>query len=81
MECEVYCINKKTGDILWTGSASKIDGEPSTLPKMDMEAGLAVSTAATNGKVICAVFANGNLICFNMNGKLKWVEKYRSSCN
>ena len=39
---------------------------------MDQEAGLAVSTAATNGKVVCAVFANGNLICFDMNGKQKW---------
>jgi outer membrane protein assembly factor BamB len=39
---------------------------------MDREAGLAVSTAATNGKVVCAIFANGNLVCFDMEGKLKW---------
>ena len=44
MMCEVYCINKKTGEILWTGSASDIPGEPAVLPKMDQEAGLAVST-------------------------------------
>jgi outer membrane protein assembly factor BamB len=73
-ECEVYCINKKTGDILWIGSAFNITGEPSVLPKVDQDAGLAASTVATNGKEICAVFANGNLICFDMNGKRKWAK-------
>lgn len=71
-DCEVYCIDKKTGEIRWTGSASNITGEPAELPEMDQEAGLAVSTAATDGKVVCAVFANGNLICFDMDGKKKW---------
>ena len=72
--CEVYCINKKTGKILWTGSASDIPGEPAVLPKTDPEAGLAVSTAATNGKAVCAVFSNGNLVCFDMDGKRKWAK-------
>ncbi len=70
--CEVYCINKITGEIMWTGSASNIPGEPAVLPKMDQEAGLAVSTAATNGNVVCAVFANGNVVCYDLEGKLKW---------
>lgn len=74
MECEVYCINKKTGDVLWTGSAFNIPGEPTELPKIDQEAGLAVSTVATNGKEVCAVFANGNIICFDMNGNKKWAK-------
>jgi outer membrane protein assembly factor BamB len=72
--CEVYCIDKKTGKILWTGSASDIPGEPAVLPKMAQEAGLAVSTVATNGKVVCAVFSNGNLVCFDMDGKQKWAK-------
>lgn len=72
MLCELYCINKKTGEIIWTGSASNISGQPAVLPKMDQEAGLAVSTVATNGKLVCAVYANGNLICFDMDGKQKW---------
>ena len=69
---DVYCIDKKTGSILWTGSASSIPGEPAEPPKMDREAGLAVSTAATNGDVVCAIFANGNLVCFDLEGKQKW---------
>jgi outer membrane protein assembly factor BamB len=72
--CEVYCINKKTGEIIWTGSASDIPGEPAVSPEVDQDAGLAASTVATNGKEICAVFANGNLVCFDMDGKRKWAK-------
>ncbi len=73
-QCEVYCINKKSGDILWIGNASGIPGEPDELPDMDQDAGLAVSTVATNGDEVCAVFANGNLICFDMDGKQQWAK-------
>jgi outer membrane protein assembly factor BamB len=72
--CEVYCINKKDGKILWTGTASDISGEPTELPRTDPEAGLAVSTVATNGKAVFAVFANGNLVCFDMDGAKKWAK-------
>ena len=71
---DIYCIDKKSGSLLWTGSAINIPGESSELPKMDREAGLAVSTAATNGKVVCAIFANGNLICLDMDGKQIWAK-------
>jgi outer membrane protein assembly factor BamB len=70
--CEVYCIDKKTGKLLWTGSASGIAGEPAEDPKTDQETGLAASTAATNGKYVCAAFANGNLVCFDLDGNKKW---------
>ncbi len=70
--CEIYCINKQTGALIWTGTASGIQGEPAVLPEMDQEAGLAVSSVATNGKEVCAIFANGNLICFDMDGNLQW---------
>jgi outer membrane protein assembly factor BamB len=73
-QCEIYCVDKNSGAIIWTGSASGLPGEPAELPKMDREGGLAVSTAATNGKVVCAIFANGNLICFDLKGKQKWAK-------
>ena len=73
-QCNIYCIDKKSGTILWKGPASNIPGEPAEAPKMDREGGLAVSTAATNGKVVCAIFANGNLVCFDLDGKQKWAR-------
>ena len=71
-ECEVYCIDKKTGKILWTGKASNFPGEPEVLPETDRDAGLAASTVAVNDKVVCAIFANGNLASFDHEGKLLW---------
>ncbi|HUX57647.1 MAG TPA: PQQ-binding-like beta-propeller repeat protein [Bacteroidales bacterium] len=71
-DLEVFCIGKKTGKILWTGLASNIEGEPDEVPETDQDAGMAVSSAAVNKNVVCAVFANGNLVCFDHDGKLKW---------
>jgi outer membrane protein assembly factor BamB len=71
-ECQVYCIDKKSGKIIWTGMASNIPGEPEVSPETDQDTGLAASTAAVNKKVVCAVFANGNLVCFDHDGKLLW---------
>ncbi len=71
-ECEVYCIDKKTGDLLWTGHVSNIPGEPDVSPETDHDTGLAASTVAVNDEVVCAVFANGNLACFDHDGKLLW---------
>ena len=72
--CEVYCINKTNGEILWTKSVNNIPGEPSVPPETDFEAGLAVSTAATNGELVCAIFATGNLICLDPDGETKWAK-------
>ncbi len=73
-ELFVYCIDKETGEILWTGSASNIEGEPEVPPETDFDAGLAVSTVATNGDEVCAVFATGNLVCFDLDGNQKWAK-------
>jgi outer membrane protein assembly factor BamB len=72
LNCMVHCYDKNSGKMLWSASASGISGEPSELPKMDADGGLAVSSAAANGKAVCAIFANGNLICLDLNGNKKW---------
>ena len=71
-DCEIYCINKKTGETIWTGSGSGFPGASSEVPESDAEAGMAVPTAAVSENEVCAVFGNGNLVCFDHNGKLKW---------
>jgi outer membrane protein assembly factor BamB len=72
--CEVYCLDKNNGDIIWTASASDLPGEPEELPEMDPDAGLAVSTAAVNEYGVCAIYANGNLICLDHDGNRKWAK-------
>lgn len=70
---EVYCYNKQTGVLLWKGSVDNIPGEPDEPPKAP-DSGLAAPTAATNGTVVCAIFATGNLICFDMEGNRLWAK-------
>jgi len=80
-DCEVYCIDKKSGEILWSASASGIPGEPSVVPEMDYDAGMAVSTAAVNASSVCAIFANGNLICLDHDGNTKWAKNLETPEN
>ncbi|MBN1107517.1 MAG: PQQ-like beta-propeller repeat protein [Bacteroidales bacterium] len=72
LECFVHCYDKNNGTLLWTSAVSGLPGEPAELPKMDRDAGLAVSSAAVNAKAVCAIFANGNLAAFDHDGNSKW---------
>jgi len=80
-DCEVYCINKNTGEIEWSVSASGIPGEPDVEPETDFETGIAASTAATDGKSVCAIFGNGNLVCLDMEGNRKWAKNIGTPAN
>lgn len=71
---ELYCYDLTTGDLLWKLAATNIPGSPSTMPKTTDDTGLAASTVATNGKQVCAVFASGDLICADMEGKKLWTK-------
>lgn len=69
---DLYCIDKDNGKILWTGSGTGFQGSSTETPESDAEAGMAVPTAAVNENVVCAMFGNGNLVCYDHNGNLKW---------
>ena len=71
---ELYCIELNSGKLLWTLSADNIAGSPASMPKTSDDTGLAASTVATNGKQVCAVFASGDLICADMEGKRLWAK-------
>ena len=79
--CEVFCINKNTGEIEWSAPASGIPGEPPVPPETDYETGIAAPTAATDGKSVCAIFANGNLVCLDMDGNRKWAKNIGTPAN
>lgn len=71
---ELYCFDLWTGELNWTVKADGISGSPATLPKVAEDTGLAASTVATNGKQVCAVFATGDVICADMDGKRLWAK-------
>lgn len=71
---EIYCIDKNKGEILWTGSGSDFTGSSTDLPENDEEAGMAVPTPAVCEDGVCAIFGNGNLVAYSLDGKRKWAK-------
>ncbi|MBN8461050.1 MAG: PQQ-binding-like beta-propeller repeat protein [Verrucomicrobia bacterium] len=70
--CEVYCYHAGTGELRW----KKTLAPPATPPKEPMEVpeftGCAASTMATDGTRAFAIFNNGELAAFAMDGTPLW---------
>ncbi len=71
---ELYCYDVWTGELRWTLKADNIAGSPSTMPSVNDDTGLAASTVATNGDQVAAIFATGDVICADMEGKRLWAK-------
>jgi outer membrane protein assembly factor BamB len=64
----VYCLNKRTGAILWDQVAA--EGVPKV--KRHIKSSHASSTPATDGKYVVAFFGSEGLFCYDLKGKLQW---------
>ncbi len=71
---EVYCFDANAGALLWQREANHIPGSPDKMPKVIKDTGYAAPTMATNGQLVFALFANGNIICFDYEGKRSWAR-------
>jgi len=71
---ELYCYDLTSGNQLWTLKATNIPGSPAKVPETMDDTGLAASSVATNGKQVCAIFATGDLIGADMDGKRLWAK-------
>lgn len=69
---EIYCFGAEAGEMLWLTDVSSIPGTPATAPKVDRETGLAAPTMTTDGQRVYAIFATGDLVALDMEGKLVW---------
>jgi outer membrane protein assembly factor BamB len=64
----VYCLDKRTGKILWERVA--YTGVPKV--KRHTKSTHASSTPATDGKYVVVMFGSEGLYCYDMKGKLVW---------
>ncbi len=71
---EVYCYDKNTGKLLWTAKAGNIPGSPSSRPRVSADTGLSAPTLTTDGKRVFVIFATGDVIAFDMDGKRVWAK-------
>ena len=69
---KVYCLDKKTGKVLWEKTAH--EGIPKV--KRHPMATHANSTAATDGRYVVAFFGSEGLYCYDLDGKLIWKKDF-----
>ena len=75
---EVYCLDAKTGELLWTRPVGEADrGEPP--PRLHGMTGYAAPTATTDGERVYAVFPTGHLIALDFEGEPVWQRRFDMS--
>ena len=67
-EWQLLCLDKKTGKILWTKTATK--GTPKD--KRHIKATYANATPATDGEHVVALFGSEGLFAYTVKGELLW---------
>jgi outer membrane protein assembly factor BamB len=78
---EVYCIDALNGKILWASTVDKIQDSPSQVPGVSKETGFAAPSLTTEGLRVYAIFANGDLIALDMDGKKVWAKNLGMPAN
>ncbi len=68
----VFCFDAASGDLLWEREVQNVPGSPAEFPGTTPDTGPAAPTMATNGRLVFALFANGDLVSFNLDGNPAW---------
>ena len=71
-EFRVYCINRKSGEIIWEQLAHS--GIPRT--ERHTKSSHANPTPATNGRYLLAFFGSEGLYCYDLDGNLNWKKDF-----
>ncbi len=70
---EVYCFDAGGGKLLWRGGVTT-PGRGKKAPEVSKDTGYAAPTPAVDGRRVFALFANGDLACFDLSGKGLWAR-------
>ena len=69
---EVYCFDALSGRLLWKGGVMDAPQDSAEPIEVMEDTGYAAPTAVTNGRWVCAIFATGDVGCFDFDGKKIW---------
>ncbi|MFP3902798.1 MAG: PQQ-binding-like beta-propeller repeat protein [Armatimonadota bacterium] len=70
----VYCFDAESGDMLWKKPVSYTEEADKKPPNVMEDTGYAAPTVATDGERVVAIFANGDMAAFDMDGKELWTH-------
>lgn len=71
---KVFCYQRLTGALLWAKEVKGIAGSPAQSPKVSNDTGHSAAGLTTDGRRVYALFANGDLVTFDMEGKQGWAK-------
>lgn len=69
---EVYCYDAETGELLWKQALPSFPGTPAEPPRVTEDTGYAAPTMAVHGERAFAIFATGDIACYDFEGNLVW---------
>ncbi|MHC4574442.1 MAG: outer membrane protein assembly factor BamB family protein [Planctomycetota bacterium] len=73
-ERRVYCFDSFSGQLLWQGEVETEAGRKSEPPEVMEDTGFAAPTCVTDGRRVCAIFASGDVGCFDVKGRTVWTR-------
>jgi len=71
---EAYCLDADSGRILWRHPVDDVPGSPLDRPRPTQDTGYAAPTMAADGQRVFAIFANGDTIGLDREGKRLWAK-------
>ena len=69
---EVYCLDTESGELIWKKELNDVPGSPEKKPKVTKDTGYAAPTMTTNGQNVYVLFATGDIIALDFEGKQIW---------
>ncbi len=69
---QVYCFDADSGELLWQRDVTNVPGSVAKPPVVMEDTGYAAPTVVADGQRAYAIFANGDLICFDFAGERLW---------
>lgn len=69
---EVYCFDAGTGALRWKHSATNGANVTAKPPDVSADTGYAAPTVATDGRFVFAIFATGDLLALDFEGRPIW---------
>jgi outer membrane protein assembly factor BamB len=73
---EVFCYSAATGALLWRRALESASGSQPKDANIPEDTTYAASTMATDGHLVYAMFANGDLAALNFDGAIAWSKSF-----